>query len=683
MNTIILSKNISEVFSRVIFVVFYVLLLAEFFVILHNSSAQLLTIFVVIAFFLITLFSSFWGIWIFVATIPLINGFFMIKGFSEISLVFVGVYLAWFPKHFFNKKSLQPSTSEVYFANLLTAIILLNLCLVLGRIVDSPIPSRAWFDWFSYFPFVSQKDNLWQINAALIFLKGIFLFRMIDIELRDRNSWIIFTKTIYVQAVFIAGFSLVQFVTLKTRGVSYLRLYLPFNDIHSYGSYVSLLLIIFFSYFLFNIISRIRYDNYHQEEKKEKVYLLFLWFDLTFLKRFFYRLSLKNIFNALLAVIFFFFCIYSFSRMTWLVTGLILLLIVIAAIKNKLLKIFLCIAVFLLFISSSIFSPKLIESKNPSLYRLGSFLNVKNYNKDENLLIRSELWGRSLAMVKDYPLTGVGVGNFYRNNVYYKNRSMGRWDFENAHNYYLQLSAELGFPAIVLFLSILFFLYFRQILSSGKKADFFLQEISVTPFLYGLGAYLITMLTGHPLLLSSQQFLFWAIVAIILNGQILVSHKNEVILTENKIFRRIGVLLLFLYVFGFVNNLSKQEPWTMPVGYGLYSAENWDGSNMRWMAGKAEYYLPETTRELNLKVVAQPFNSQKPDGLTLTISINDSVVDKVHFLDGGTKELSYDVSPVNKQDIKVNLEVDKVFCPKKIGLNNDFRKLGVAFGLDG
>ncbi|MBE9574845.1 MAG: hypothetical protein IMF20_06920, partial [Proteobacteria bacterium] len=35
----------------------------------------------------------------------------------------------------------------------------------------------------------------------------------------------------------------------------------------------------------------------------------------------------------------------------------------------------------------------------------------------------------------------------------------------------------------------------------------------ITGLLIGLSAYLITMLTGHPLLLPNQQFLFWFVIA--------------------------------------------------------------------------------------------------------------------------------------------------------------------------
>ncbi len=148
------------------------------------------------------------------------------------------------------------------------------------------------------------------------------------------------------------------------------------------------------------------------------------------------------------------------------------------------------------------------------------------------------------------------------------------------------------------------------------------------------------------------------------------------------IFRKLGYFIFALYLIGFCYNVVSSKPWTIPVEYGLYSEENWKGIPMRWMAEKAEYYAPEKTKTINLKVVAQSYNSQQPEGLTLTVSFNNAVVETVHFAEAGAKDLSYDVTAMNNRRIKVNLAVSKVFCPRKIGLNKDSRVLGVALNID-
>ena len=148
------------------------------------------------------------------------------------------------------------------------------------------------------------------------------------------------------------------------------------------------------------------------------------------------------------------------------------------------------------------------------------------------------------------------------------------------------------------------------------------------------------------------------------------------------IVKKTGIVFFSVYLIGLGFNLTQKRLWTIPKGFGLYSQEDWNGKQMQWMAKKAEYYLPSNTRELNLHVVAQPFNSQPPEGLTLSISVDEKVIDQVNFIDGGTQILKYDLSTLNSGGSKVTLEVDKVFCPRKIGLNDDPRILGVAVGID-
>jgi hypothetical protein len=148
------------------------------------------------------------------------------------------------------------------------------------------------------------------------------------------------------------------------------------------------------------------------------------------------------------------------------------------------------------------------------------------------------------------------------------------------------------------------------------------------------------------------------------------------------IVRKTGMLALGLFILGFCLNVYKKEPWTIPTEYGLYSKEDWDGRAMQWIAKKAQYRLPAGTEELVLHVVAQPFNSESPEGLSFLVTINDTVIDQVKFFDGEVKDLRYDLSPFSEKELRVILEVDRIFSPKEIGLSKDPRKLGVAIGFD-
>lgn len=63
-----------------------------------------------------------------------------------------------------------------------------------------------------------------------------------------------------------------------------------------------------------------------------------------------------------------------------------------------------------------------------------------------------------------------------------------------------------------MFLGILFYAYSAGFDVLRERGE---SKYLVKGLLFGLSAYLITMLTIHPLLLSNQQFLFWFVIAVI------------------------------------------------------------------------------------------------------------------------------------------------------------------------
>jgi putative inorganic carbon (HCO3(-)) transporter len=91
---------------------------------------------------------------------------------------------------------------------------------------------------------------------------------------------------------------------------------------------------------------------------------------------------------------------------------------------------------------------------------------------DRSLQGRQELWGRSMALIRDYPLTGVGLGmvepaikSHYPTLLIRPDRN-----FKHAHNLYLQAGAEMGLPGLIAHLvlyGILAYLLARRVLDRG------------------------------------------------------------------------------------------------------------------------------------------------------------------------------------------------------------------------
>jgi putative inorganic carbon (HCO3(-)) transporter len=70
---------------------------------------------------------------------------------------------------------------------------------------------------------------------------------------------------------------------------------------------------------------------------------------------------------------------------------------------------------------------------------------------DRSLQARQELWQRSIDLIRDYPLTGVGLGMVEAAiDARYTGGLVGPdGQFKHAHNVYLQVGAEMGLPGLV------------------------------------------------------------------------------------------------------------------------------------------------------------------------------------------------------------------------------------------
>ena len=71
----------------------------------------------------------------------------------------------------------------------------------------------------------------------------------------------------------------------------------------------------------------------------------------------------------------------------------------------------------------------------------------------ESSLVRFNIWQMSLAMLRDHPLAGIGMGAYgFLSPVYLREIPASIW-YDRAHNEYVELAIELGIPLMLLFLA--------------------------------------------------------------------------------------------------------------------------------------------------------------------------------------------------------------------------------------
>jgi len=136
-------------------------------------------------------------------------------------------------------------------------------------------------------------------------------------------------------------------------------------------------------------------------------------------------------------------------------------------------------------------------------------------------------WRPGWQMVRDHPVFGVGIGSFYWLLWIYLDFPSDKRIYENAHNYFLQIWAELGTAGLVSFLLILVITLRTgvQLLMRVKDRHWRLVTLGLVG---GITGFLLTHLTSHAMVLLEMQFIFWSFVAIIF----IISNLAKVPLTE-------------------------------------------------------------------------------------------------------------------------------------------------------
>jgi putative inorganic carbon (HCO3(-)) transporter len=143
----------------------------------------------------------------------------------------------------------------------------------------------------------------------------------------------------------------------------------------------------------------------------------------------------------------------SWSRGAWLASGAMTVAIIIA--RSKKAAVALAVAVVLLVILGMLASfqllPEFVTQRLTSFLPLLQIRDVSSVEiTDENYasIERLAFWKAALAMWRDHPWIGVGIGNYA---VAYPAYSLPKWRMAlgHAHNYYLNIASETGLVGLL------------------------------------------------------------------------------------------------------------------------------------------------------------------------------------------------------------------------------------------
>ena len=132
-----------------------------------------------------------------------------------------------------------------------------------------------------------------------------------------------------------------------------------------------------------------------------------------------------------------------------------------------------------------------------------------------SLGMRGDFNRSSLLMISARPLLGVGIGRyFWLSRLTLPPSLAWVYGLENAHDYYLQMTAELGLVGLVGF-GWLLAAALRTPLASVLKGT---ADTATMACVSGALAYLTTAFSGHPFLVAETAIPFWLVMGIVTNS---------------------------------------------------------------------------------------------------------------------------------------------------------------------
>jgi hypothetical protein len=207
-----------------------------------------------------------------------------------------------------------------------------------------------------------------------------------------------------------------------------------------------------------------------------------------------------------------------------------------------------------------------------------------------------------LAMLNE-PLSGIGPANLYYQYPWWRTKlglpPQPGYDppAAHAHNYFLQVGAELGLVGCALCLA-----FFVSLFAAAWRTQ--KLEDPGTRWLgrcltASLLIFIVTSLTGHPLLVPEVALLFWLIAGTIL--ALAPKPSNRPVPIPRRAKYLMGVLGLLLTVGALATGMSRQmDNWSE----GFFGVDSAEGYPLRWTRRAAVEQVPAQGTRLSLSIRA-------------------------------------------------------------------------------
>jgi putative inorganic carbon (HCO3(-)) transporter len=213
--------------------------------------------------------------------------------------------------------------------------------------------------------------------------------------------------------------------------------------------------------------------------------------------------------------------------------------------------------------------------------------------------LRREFAFTSFRMIETDPIFGIGAGQYYSRSASFMSPELLRiYPSENAHNNFLQIGAELGIAGLAMFLWLLASV---GVATLRSDADAVVKRAALA----GLAGFLVTCVTGHPLLVYEVAYPFWLMMSVA--AGLAVSNGTDASdgMRRGLVNRRWALPVVLAIV---VVSVPVRVAWKVSrldmsgVVYGLHSPlrDTATGRTYRWTTDTATVFIRREARAFQL-----------------------------------------------------------------------------------
>jgi len=665
---------------RIVFIISSLIYLAVFFFFYYKyvpliKSFQIALVPILFAMLAITSINIEWGILFFVFAFPLINNlpyFFGIFGHvphAPTALVLFLVFLlGWLVNNsFYNQKIILNHP-------IFKPLILLSLIMVISGII-------TFFRYANFFPILSDRIYELIVNVNMVraggavmsdvfnflnYLTGFLLFVILFNNIKSKAFVNKLLIVISISTLMFLLFSLLQKYFTSNLGnmpywVNANQINSTFKDPNSFGACISALLPLFLGMFFF---------------LPKHLKIFFLFFIVFALFVFPFSGSRSSFLGLIISI------------------GLFFLLLLLNTKKSPKKKF--ALAISFLLITALVIGSIAFLSKGSSLVKRLSLSMEMLSNKDTlNTLSTGKInvWTIAFRMIREYPLTGVGLGAYIVELPNYgKLMGLPHKETDSAENYFFQIGSELGVIGIFLVFW-LFIEIFKQIRRSYKEvASDDKHKFILIGAISGLVSLFINYLFHSYIGSFEVKYTFWLLTAVIFFlPRIRESHMVNFKLKPT--FKWAAVVLIT--IFGtihlwnsthglFINNLSKKFEWDQ--NFGLYDEEKDNrGFSFQWAKKYAGISLQNMGRNIIIPMVAShPDIAKKPIKVRIFFANQffrkRELINEIVFTANEWKDIEFSLKDPTEKKSSLIFETNRTWQPLKYLKMPDARNLAIGLG---